>query len=304
MKKKYDLLLGAHMSIAGGLQLAVEKGAELGCTALQIFTKNASQWRERDLSVGEISRFKEAVERHPIGPVVAHGGYLINPASPDEGLWERSVRALVRELERCSLLGLPMLVIHPGSHRGSGEERGLERVASALKRVLDESDSERVRIVLENTAGQGDALGWRFDHLKYLLDAVGSGRRLGVCFDTAHAFAAGYDLRTLRAYEGTMRELDGSVGLGRVMAVHLNDAKKPLGSRVDRHEHIGRGCIGSRGFGLIMRDETLAGVPKILETPKYRGEEFMDPVNLKILRRLARRKVSGSGPSAGADLPG
>jgi deoxyribonuclease-4 len=283
-------LLGAHLSIAGGLHLAIERGALLGCTAIQIFTKNATQWRERAPDSKEVSLFAAGLRDHAPRAVLAHAGYLINLGSPHASLWEKSVEALVRELERCRTLGLPMAVLHPGSHGGSGENAGLKRAARGLRRVIKDTAGSPVRILLEITAGQGNSLGCTFEHLAFLLAEGGPAERLGLCFDTAHAFAAGYDFRTPSAYARTMDRLDKSCGLTRVRAIHVNDAKKGLGSRVDRHEQIGRGALGLPAFRLIMRDERFRDVPKILETPKYDGEVFMDPVNLAVLRRMASTK--------------
>ncbi len=288
MTREGELLLGAHMSVAGGLHLAVERGAALGCTAVQIFTKNANRWRERDVGGEELDLYRRSREGHPsVRAVVAHAGYLINLASPDGALREKSVIALVREVERCARLGLAGVIIHPGSHGGRGEEEGLGRAAASLGRVIERTPWAAVAILLENTAGQGNALGWRFEHLGSLLGAAGGRARMGVCLDTAHAFAAGYDLRTAAACRRTLAELDRAVGLERLGAIHLNDSRKGLGSRVDRHEHIGRGAIGLEGFKFVMRREEFRGLPKILETPKTDGGLQMDPVNLEMLRRLA-----------------
>jgi deoxyribonuclease-4 len=285
--RKPRLLIGAHMSIAGGLHLAVERGAEAGCAVVQLFTKNATQWRERAPDAEEARLLREAMRAAGIGPVFSHAGYLINLASSRADLWEKSVAALAAEVERCRLLGLPFTVVHPGSHGGDGEEAGLARVAAGLREVITRTPGAPVRVVLENTAGQGHSLGHRFEHLAGLLDAAGYAERLGVCFDTCHAFAAGYDLRTPEAYRETMKELHGTVGIERVFALHLNDARKELGSRVDRHEHIGRGAIGREGFRLLMQDEAFGRLPKVLETPKLLGAVAMDPVNLALLRELA-----------------
>ncbi len=280
-------LLGAHLSISGGLHRAVEEAAALGCTALQIFTKNATQWRERIPGTGEIELFRSALAASPVRAVVVHAGYLLNLAAGDVDLRRRSIDALAAEVERCRTLGIPAVILHPGSHGGDGDDVGLERVAGALREVIDRTPDAPVRILLENTAGQGHSLGRDLDHLGRLLAGGGAATRLGVCFDTAHAFAAGYDLRTADAVLATLDALDRAVGLANLHAMHLNDSKKELGSRVDRHEHIGRGAIGLEGFRCLMRDERLAAVPKILETPKEEDGQAMDPVNLALLRELA-----------------
>ncbi len=282
-----DLLLGAHMSIGGGLDKAVGRGVAVGCTALQVFTKNASQWRAKPLGNEEIARFKAALAASPIAPeaTVAHDSYLINLGSPDSGKWEQSVEAFTDELSRCDQLGIPYLVTHPGAHMGAGEEAGLARVAEGLTRAL--AQSERTMVLLETTAGQGTYLGYRFAHLARLLDLVPAefGARLGVCFDTCHAFVAGYDLGTLEGYEAAWDEFAREIGHERLKVLHVNDAKKPLGSRVDRHEHLGQGCIGAEGFRLLMNDARLRGRPLLLETPK--GDDGAeDRVNMAFLRGL------------------
>ncbi len=278
------LLIGAHMSIAGGLHLAFPRGEEAGCAALQIFTKNASQWKAKPISDEEARTFRETWQKSPIGPVVAHDSYLINLASPDEEPWRRSIAAFREEMERCALLGIPDLVMHPGAPRESGEEAGLARVAEAF-RLLFADAPEGVRVLLENTAGQGSTLGHRFEHLAEIMERVPGGR-FGVCLDTCHTFAAGYDFSSAEGYERTMAEFDRLVGLGRIAAFHVNDSKKGLGCRVDRHEHIGQGAMGLEGFEALMRDGRFADIPKILETPKGKDAE-LDRMNLATLRRLA-----------------
>jgi deoxyribonuclease-4 len=282
-------LLGAHLSISGGLHNAVLEATSLGCTALQIFTKNATQWRERVPGAAEIAQFRAALAASPVRAVVVHAGYLLNLAAGDEGLRNRSIDALTAEVERCHSLGIPAVILHPGSHGGDGDDVGLDRVAGALREVTERTPGAAVRILLENTAGQGHALGHAMAHLARLLAEGGPPERLGVCFDTCHAFAAGYDLRSAEAARATLDELDRAVGLANLHAMHLNDAKKGLGSRVDRHEHIGRGTIGLEGFRYLMRDARLDAIPKILETPKEEGGVPMDPVNLALLRELAGR---------------
>jgi deoxyribonuclease-4 len=275
------------MSIAGGLHLAVERGAAAGCATIQIFTKNATQWREVLPGPEEVRRLTLAARERGIAPVFSHAGYLLNLASPDGTLREKSVRALTNELERCRLLSLPFTILHPGCHGGAGEEEGLVLAAEGLARVLEETWAGGVGILLENTAGQGTCLGHRFEHLAAILRRAGNPDRLGICFDTAHAFAAGYDLRTPEAYGETMGRLEDLVGPGRVRAIHLNDARKGLGSRVDRHQHIGRGALGPDAFRLILRDPRHLALPKVLETPKEEDGADMDRINLELLRTLA-----------------
>jgi len=278
------LLIGAHMSIAGGLPLALARGEEAGCAAIQVFTKNASQWRGKAIVPEEAEAFRVAWQKSSIGPVIAHDSYLINLAAPDEAMWRKSIAAFVDEMERCALLGIPELVMHPGAHLGSGEDVGINRLAAAFRQVFAEAPAE-VTVLLENTAGQGTCLGWRFEHLAAVMELVPEGR-FGVCFDTCHAYAAGYDLATAEGYATVMSEFDRVVGLERLCAFHVNDCKKGLGCRVDRHEHVGQGSIGEAGFAALMRDERFAARPKILETPKGDTGE-LDLMNLALLRRLA-----------------
>lgn len=282
-----ELHLGAHMSVAGGLEKAIERGVGAGCTAVQLFTKNANQWRAKPLTDEVIARFREGLAASPIGPtrVVAHDSYLINLGSPDPEKWRQSVDAFIDELRRCDQLGIPYLVTHPGAHMGTGEEAGLQRVADGLRHALDATAPSRTMALLETTAGQGSGLGYRFAHLGRLLELVPEPDRLGVCFDTCHAFVAGYDLTTPEGYAATWEEFAREIGYDRLKVLHLNDAKKPRGSRVDRHEHPGQGQIGREGFRLLMNDARLRGRPMLLETPK--GEDCAeDRANLAFLRSL------------------
>ena len=284
--------LGAHMSIASGLDNAIQSGHELGCETIQIFTRSPRQWRPRPLEAEEIERFHASKAESGIDPVFAHDSYLINLASPDEQLWRKSLKVFIEEMGHCRALGLPYLVVHPGSHVGTGEEAGLRRIAAALDQTRTETEGYGVQVLLENTAGQGTNLGHRFEHLARLLDLVHDHSRLGVCFDTCHAFAAGYELRTREAYEAVWQELDERVGLGRLKVVHLNDAKGDLGSRLDRHEHIGQGQLGLEPFRMLLNDPRFEGVPMVLETPKDAGSQ-RDEENLLVLRSLispARRE--------------
>lgn len=279
------LLLGAHMSIAGGVENAFARGEKVGCTAMQIFTKNASQWKAKPLTDRDVRAFKDAWEKSPIGPVVAHDSYLINLAAPEDDKWHKAIAAFLDEMERCAALGIGDLVMHPGAHMGAGEQAGLQRIVQALRKIL-EHGPETVKVLLENTAGQGTYIGSRFDHLAVILEALGRQDRFGVCFDTCHAFAAGYDLSHAEGYQKVMDDFDRVVGLEKIGLFHLNDCKKGLGSHVDRHDHIGLGQIGEEGFRALMRDERFAAVPKILETPKGDDDEW-DLKNLALLRRLA-----------------
>jgi deoxyribonuclease-4 len=280
------LKLGAHMSIAGGVDRALERGASIGCGTVQIFLKNNMQWSGRRIGAAEARRFRERRRQTGIEPVFAHGRYLINLAAINPLFLRRSIAALTDEIRRADLLGVPFIVLHPGAHMGAGEAAGLRTVARSLDTVFRRTARSAVRIALETTAGQGTNLGDRFEHLAEIFGRVKHPERLAVCVDTCHVFAAGYDIRSAGGYGRTFEELDRLVGVGRVVALHLNDSKAPLGSRVDRHQHIGRGRIGLRGFGRLLRDERWRGVPMVLETPK--GEDLREDVeNLRVLRKLA-----------------
>jgi deoxyribonuclease IV len=282
--------IGAHMSIAGGLHLALTRGHALRCFAVQIFVKNQRQWAARPLGADEVRDFRAARRATGIPWVFAHASYLINLASPAAAAWAQAVDAFTDELERAEVLGLDSVVIHPGSHLGAGVEPGLGRVAAAVGEALRRTRGYRVRVALENTAGGGGVLGRTFAELGAMLDRLDRARRVGVCLDTCHLFAAGYDLRTAAGYLAAIGECERTVGLERVLAFHLNDARAPLGSGLDRHENIGRGALGLAPFRLLLRDARFARVPKVLETPKE-PEPIADQRNLASLRRL--RGVSG-----------
>jgi deoxyribonuclease IV len=291
------------MSIAGGLDLAIERGATIGCSAIQIFAKSSNQWAARRLEDDEIARFKSARTRARIDPVVAHDSYLINLCSPDDALYAKSIAALVEELQRCERLGLDWLVVHPGGHMGHGEEFAVRRMAEAIDEVHDRVPSGATRMAIETMAGQGTLIGHRFEHIGAILSRVRERDRLGVCLDTCHAFAAGYDLRTAAAYAETMRRLDGEVGLDRLGVVHVNDSKKDLGCRVDRHEHIGKGFLGLAAFRLLMNDPRLIGVPLLLETPKDEKTCGEDVHNLNTLIGLVNGRRSDRPRAAAGGRP-
>lgn len=291
--------LGAHMSIAGGLHLALERGHALDCGAVQIFVKNQRQWAARPLGDEEARAFRAARRATGIPAVFAHGSYLINLASPAPAAWQQAVDAFTDELERAEALGLSCVAIHPGSHLGTGVEAGIGRVAAAVGEVLRRTRGYRVRVALENTAGAGGTLGRTFAELGAMLDRVGRARRVGVCLDTCHLFAAGYDLRAASGYQAAMAECARAIGLDRVLAFHLNDAKAPLGSGLDRHENIGRGRLGLAPFRMLLGDARFGGVPKVLETPKE-PEPAADRRNLAVLRRLRRVSARTSRPPAGS----
>lgn len=280
--------LGAHMSIAGGLHLAIERAEAVGATALQIFTRNQRQWAASPLTREAIDAFRAAHAASPVGPVIAHASYLINLASPDAGVRRRSLDTLRDELERAEVLGLDAVVFHPGAHMGEGVDAGLTRVAAGVRQVLLESPGYRCRVVFETTAGAGTQLGNTFEEIARLMATSGDIDRLGVCIDTCHIFAAGFDIRDAAAYRKTRRLFDSIVGLSHVVAFHLNDSAGKLGGHLDRHAHIGRGRIGKEGFRALMRDRKLAHVPKLLETPKegtFRGKSW-DVENLRVLRAM------------------
>lgn len=290
-------LLGAHQSIAGGYYKAVERAAETDCDCVQLFTKNNNQWRAKPLVPQDGELFRSKLAELGVSHPIAHDSYLINLAAPDEMLWHKSVDAFVEELQRAEALGIGYVVTHPGAFTTSSVEQGIARVAQALDEVHQRTDNLAVQCLLENTAGQGTCLGCDLDHLGQIIAACRHGERLGVCIDTCHLLAAGYELSPKPRYMSTIRELDRTVGLARVKAFHLNDSKKPLGSRVDRHEHIGRGHLGLEPFRLLLNDRRFRRVPMYLETPKgtEKGED-LDVINLRTLRGLVaparkRRKV-------------
>ncbi len=280
--------LGAHMSIAGGVDRAVDRAVRAGCEVLQVFTASANQWMGKPLTEDIVDRFREKRSAAGPLPVLSHDSYLINCASPDDALWERSIVALGAELARCRRLGIELLVMHPGAHMGAGEEAGLDRIARALDRVLARDDGAGVTVLLENTAGQGTALGHRFAQLGAIVARSSAAGRLGVCVDTQHAFAAGYDLASAEGWERSWGEFERELGLPRLRALHLNDSKRPCGARVDRHDHIGLGLLGAGAFVRVMNDPRLNGLPASLETEKTE-DGCEDEQNLAVLRRLAGR---------------
>ena len=279
--------IGAHMSISGGLHKALLRGEEVACDTIQIFTKSNMQWKARDLAQKEIELFKQTQAETGIGPVVGHDTYLINLASPDKEMYKKSVDSFIVEMLRSDSIGLPYLVMHPGAHMGKGEKWGLKRIASSLNTVFKAAKGTRVKVLLETTAGQGTNLGYAFDHLAQIMDMADEPERLAVCYDTCHTFAAGYDIRTKKAYNATFKEFDRIIGLDKLKVFHINDAKKELGSRVDRHDHIGKGLLGLDAFRFIMTDRRFRDTPKILETPKgeVKGRSW-DEINLKALRQM------------------
>jgi deoxyribonuclease-4 len=281
-------LLGAHMSIEGGLHRAFERIRLVNGESLQIFSKNQRQWKAPPLTASEIKQFREAWKHWGKGPVAIHDSYLINLANPDTIKAKRAVNAFADEIMRAGQLEIPYLIMHPGSHVGAGREKGLWQLTANLDRAFKlAEEATSVMVLLETTAGQGTGLGSSFEELAHVINHSGYSKRLGVCFDTCHAFAAGYDISTKAGYEKTFADFEVMLGLKRLRFFHLNDSKKELGSRVDRHEHIGRGKIGLKTFRLLMNDPRFANHPMVLETPKEKDLKE-DIANLTLLRSLLK----------------
>lgn len=280
-------LFGAHMSIVGGHHQALLTAQQYGCDTVQLFTKAPNQWAGKPITAADARTFRRTLRQTKLRYPLAHDSYLINLASPDPALYRKSIAAFVDEMNRAELLGLSYLVTHPGAHMCVGDEGGLALVVAALDEVHRRCAGYKVRILLETTAGQGTCLGHRFEHLRDVIAGVAQPHRLGVCFDTCHVYAAGYELWPEKAYRATIREFDRVVGLSRLRAFHLNDSLKPLGSRVDRHAHIGRGCLGVEAFRLLINDRRFRNRPMVLETAKESDEsDDMDAINLATLRGL------------------
>lgn len=291
-------LLGAHMSIAGGYYKAVDLAHAAGCNVVQLFTKNNNQWRAKPITAEEADLFRSQLSLRNVALPLSHASYLINLASSSELLWQKSVDAMVVELLRAAQLGIPYVVVHPGAAVEAPEEAGIQNVIRALDEIHRRTANVAAVPLLENTAGQGSCLGWRFEQLAAMLAGVKEPQRVGICFDTCHAFAAGYPLGTPAEYRATWKEFESTVGIERIKAIHLNDSKRELGSRVDRHEHIGRGKLGTEPFRLLLADRRFARIPMYLETPKgdYEGEPW-DVINLRLLRSLVQ------GPKPGVQRP-
>jgi deoxyribonuclease-4 len=283
-------VFGSHISIAGGLHNALLAAEKLDMQTVQVFTKNQQQWKCKPLDPETVELWSNNLDRLKFRATVSHDSYLINLASPDDRLWRASIDLFIEEIRRCESLKIPYLVTHPGAHMGTGEEAGLARIAAALDECHAAVPGDHVTTCLEITAGQGSSLGYRLEHLAAIIEKAKHPKRLAVCLDTAHLFAAGYDFRG-KKYDEFRKQLDSIIGIERVKVLHLNDSKKDLGSRVDRHEHIGLGKIGKTGFIPFVRDPAWAQVPKILETAKGKrpdGREW-DAVNLKTLKAMAKR---------------
>ncbi|GMU87196.1 MAG: putative endonuclease 4 [Ignavibacteriales bacterium] len=286
-KIKHNQILGAHTSTQGGVSAAVILAQKLGFTGMQIFTKNNNRWEAKPLAEEEITKYKSLMKESGIQYVVSHDSYLINLCSKDEILLEKSRTAFIDELTRCEQLGITHLNFHPGAHGGMGEKEGIRLIADSLNYCHSQTSKYKVKSMLELTAGQGTALGCTFEQIAEIISLVKAKKRMCVCIDTAHIFAAGYDIREKKTYRNVMKQFDEIIGAELLHCYHLNDSKKELGSRVDRHEHIGMGHIGLDGFRNIMNDEQFFHVPKILETPKGK-EQVEDLLNLKVLRGLIK----------------
>ena len=307
-------LLGAHMSVAGGLPLAVERAVAHGCDAFQIFAKNANQWRGRIVPSAEIREFRSKVKKAGLGPVVSHASHLINLATTVDALRRQSIEAMADEIDRAEALGLLGVVLHPGSYTHGNEAEGLALIAEALAHLLAERPRGRTMVLLEQTAGQGTSLGYTFGQLASILANANDHQRLAVCLDTCHLLAAGYDVRSPEGYTETFKQFGRLIGFERLKVFHFNDSKKPLGSRVDRHEHIGKGFLGLEPFRRIVNDPRFRKLPMLLETPKTEGRppgrvevDPLDARNLKTLRGLIEKRAraesarelergSGEGP--------
>ncbi len=276
-------ILGAHLSIAKGLHRALYEANKLQCSALQIFTKNAATWKEKGLTPDDIAKFHRAREKTGIRQIASHTSYLINPAAIDKKKYTLSCNALANELARSSSLGIPYVVLHPGSHMGSGEHKGIKQIAKAINKIFSSTPVSKTRLLIETCAGQGTGIGHTFEQIASILEKIDNTDKIGVCLDTCHIFAAGYDIRTRKAYNETIKTFDEIIGLQQLYLIHLNDSKKELGSRIDRHEQIGKGFIGLKAFELIMNDNRLRHVPKIIETPKGKAGGKMDRINLDTL---------------------
>ena len=287
---------GAHLSIAGGIPRAVDRAVATGCDALQIFTKSAGQWRARALPDDEVRHFRRKADAAGLSPRVAHASYLINLGTREPAIRARSMAGLVEELDRAERLGLDGLVLHPGATVGGTEEEGLRLVADAAAEAFKARRRQRVKLLFEHTAGQGSSLGWTFEHLRTLLEHLNGAPRAGVCLDTCHLLAAGYDWRSPSGYRRTFEAFDRLIGFDCLHVVHVNDSKKPCGSRVDRHAHIGQGEIGTIAFRRLVNDPRFAGMGLVLETPKQAGVSDADPFdreNLYLLRSLVRAQGTG-----------
>lgn len=280
-------LLGAHISTAGGVSKAIERAEKLGFNAIQIFTKNNNRWKQKPLSQEEKELFRKKLKTSNLKFVVSHDSYLINLCAKDKDILAKSRSAFLDEIIRCYQLGIKYLNFHPGAHLGVGEKPGLELIAESINIAISDTNNLKVNLMIETTAGQGTALGYRFEQIAEIISKVEEKKRISVCIDTAHLFAAGYDIRNPENYKIVINSFDKIIGLNLLKCIHMNDSKKELGSRIDRHEHIGKGFIGLKGFSNIMNDKKLTAIPKILETPKGKDQKE-DLININRLRRLIK----------------
>jgi deoxyribonuclease IV len=283
------MVLGAHCSTAGGLSRALERAESIGASSCQIFVKNNMQWFGKPYAPGDVDRYRAQHARSNLKHVFGHAGYLINLAAAPSDNRDKSIKSLIQEVQLATTIDLPFLVLHPGAHLGDGEDTGVERVVAALDEVFRITKASSVRIALENTAGQGSCLGCELKHLAAIFDKVDRPERLGVCLDTAHFLAAGYEIRQPKGWDAAIEELDRLIGLKQILAFHLNDSKTELGSRVDRHAHIGQGKIGLEAFRYILNDARFESHPGCLETPKS-DDLHEDVENLRVLRSLVERR--------------
>jgi len=282
------MLFGAHESISGGVFNAIERGQTATCDIIQMFNKSNSQWRAKKIEQAELDKYFEMIKETGVTVATSHSSYLINIASPDKELNEKSYKSLKDEMERCEMLKIPNLVLHPGSHVGTGEDEGIKRIIKNLNRLFKELKNNSVCILLETTAGQGSNLGYTFEQIAEMIDGAKIQDQIGVCLDTCHIFAAGYPISDLKEYKNTMKKFDDIIGIDKLKIIHMNDSKKEFGSRRDRHEHIGKGHIGIEAFRNIVNDKKLKNIPMILETPKE--EELKEDIeNLKVLRSLVKK---------------
>ncbi len=282
------MLFGAHESISGGVFNAIERGKKATCDTIQMFNKSNSQWRAKKIDQKELDKYFELIEETGVTVSTSHSSYLINMASPKKPLNKMSYDSLKLEMERCNMLKIPNLVFHPGSHVGTGEEEGMDRIAKNINKMFGELKDNNVHLLLETTAGQGTNLGYTFEQLSYMIKRVKDSSQLGVCLDTCHIFAAGYPISDPKDYKKTMKQFDDIIGIDRLRIIHMNDSKKEFGSKRDRHEHIGKGFIGIEAFKNIVNDKRLKNIPMILETPKE--EELLEDIkNLKLLRSLVKK---------------
>ncbi len=284
--------LGAHMSIAGGLHNSIDRGLKVGCGVIQIFTQNANQWRGKPVSDPDLRLFMEKWKESGLHEIVSHDIYLVNLAAAEGEIREKSLNAFQAEMERCARLGIGKIIMHPGAHLGDGEDEGIRRIALAFDQLFEKVPDFTGKVLLETTAGQGTNIGYRFEHLRDIMDRSAYPDRFAVCFDTCHTYAAGYDTTTETGYLQVFEEFDRILGLDRLQAFHLNDSKKGLNCRVDRHEHIGKGAMGLSPFRFLLNDKRFVTIPKMLETPKGDNDE-LDIINLKTLRDLVENAQGG-----------